>query len=70
MVMSEIEAGQGGFVMVQRKTFIPKGNPVIVVEGESEFVIVPPPEINDQLPTPTVALLAAIKAVGVVIQTV
>ena len=48
--------------IVQAKTFTPNPKPVILVVGSKEFVIEPEPEISDQVPTPTVALLAAIIA--------
>ena len=56
--------------MVQAKTFTPKPNPVIGVIGDNELLIVPLPEINDQVPTPTVAVLAAITVVGLLIHKV
>ena len=46
------------------------GNEVIVVMGERELVITPEPEINDHVPTPLVALLAAIVTDPVVTQMV
>ena len=63
-------AEHGLFEIVHSKIFKPKPKPVIEVVGDNELVIVPEPEINDQVPTPTVAVLAFIKAFGLVIQTV
>ena len=70
MLISETEGEHGELEIVHLKTFIPNPNPVMFVVGESEFVMMPVPEINDQVPTPTVALLAAITVVGVEIQMV
>ena len=56
--------------MAHSNTLLPIANPVIDVVGESELVIVPLPEINVQAPAPTVALLAAIIALGLEIQIV
>ena len=70
IVTFELEFKQGEFEIVQAKTFAPNPNPVIVVLGNNEFVIIPDPAISDHVPTPTVALLAAIIAFGLVIQTV
>jgi hypothetical protein len=61
---------QGGFEITHSNMFIPKPNPVTEVVGESELVIVPLPDINDQVPIPTVAALEFINAFGLVIQTV
>ena len=66
----ELEFVHGLFEIVQAKTFTPKPNPVIVVLGINEFVIVPLPEISDQVPAPTVAVLAVIVVVGLEIQSV
>ena len=70
IVTSETEGPQGGLSMVHLKIFIPTGSAVIIVIGESELVIVPPPEISDHVPTPTVAVFAAIVTDPVVIQIV
>ncbi len=70
IVIVEDEAKQGAFEIVHWKTFVPNGNPVIEVVGESEFVIVPPPETNVHAPVPTVAVLAVITVVGEEIQIV
>ena len=69
-VTVETEAKQGALEIVQAKTLTPIANPVIEVVGESEFVITPVPETNDQVPTPTVAVLAVITVVGEEIQSV
>ncbi len=69
-VTDETEAKQGAFEMVQAKTFAPIANPVIDVVGDNELVIVPEPDINDQVPTPTMAVLAVITVVGEEIQSV
>lgn len=50
--------------MVHAKTFVPKPNPVIEVVGESEFVIVPEPEIKVHAPVPTTGEFAAIIVLG------
>ena len=60
----ELDAAQGGFEIVQAKTFVPNANPVIVEFGCNELVITPEPETNDQAPVPTVAALAASVALG------
>lgn len=56
--------------MVHLKTFVPSGIEVIVVFGSNEFVITPPPEINDQVPTPTVGGLPAMVTEPVLMQIV
>src|SRR5437868_1324825 len=56
--------------MVHAKTFTPKPNPVTEVFGNNELVIIPEPEIKDQVPTPTIALFAAINVFGLEIQSV
>jgi hypothetical protein len=48
--------------MVHAKTFDPVPKPVIVVDGDKEFVIVPEPEIKVQTPDPVNGLLADIVA--------
>ena len=50
--------------MVHAKTFIPSPIPVMEVFGNKEFVITPLPETIDQVPTPLVAVFAAITAFG------
>ena len=70
IVTFEAEAAHGGLEMVHAKTFVPKPIPVIEVVGESEFVMVPLPEINDHDPIPTRAGLAFIVVVGEVIQSI
>ena len=62
IVTFETDAAQGLLKIVQAKTFVPKPMPVIVVFGNNELVIIPEPEINDHVPTPTVAVFAAIRA--------
>jgi hypothetical protein len=64
----EFEAAHTPFTILHLKTLIPTPNPVIVVLGEVGEVIVPAPEINNQLPVPTVGVFAFI--VAVVAQTV
>ena len=66
----EVEAAQGGFEIVHAKTFVPNPAPVTEVVGESEFVIVPLPEINVHTPIPTVGVFAAIVVVLDEIQSV
>lgn len=56
--------------MVHSNTFVPSANPVIEVIGESEFVIVPEPEIKLHVPIPTVAALAVINVFGLLIHIV
>jgi hypothetical protein len=63
-------AAHGLLEMVHSKIFKPNPKPVIDVDGDNELVIVPEPDIKDQVPTPTVAALAFMKAFGLVIQTV
>ena len=63
----ETEFAQGAFEIVHAKTLFPNPNPVMDVVGESEFVIVPIPETKVQTPVPTVAVLAAIIAFGLLI---
>ena len=43
---------------------------MIDVVGESEFVIVPLPDISDHVPVPTVAVLAVIKVFGLLMHIV
>jgi hypothetical protein len=69
-VTLDTDAKQGAFEIVHSKTFAPNPKPVIDVVGDNEFVIVPEPETNDQVPTPTVAVLAVITVVGEEIQSV
>jgi hypothetical protein len=70
MVTFEVEGEQGLFEIVHPKILLPKPKFVILVVGESEFVIVPLPEINVQTPVPTIAVLAFITVVGEEIQSV
>ncbi len=70
IVTFELEDAQGLFEIVQAKTFTPSPNPVMVVVGNKELVIVPLPEINVHAPVPTPGKLAAITAVGLFIQSV
>ena len=70
IVTFELDEAQGELEMVHAKTLVPKPNPVILVVGESEFVIVPLPEINVQTPVPTIAAFAFIVVVGEEIQRV
>ncbi len=67
-VTLETEGAQGALETVHANTFAPTVKPVIVVVGESEFVITPLPETNVHTPEPTPGKLAAIVAVGVEIQ--
>lgn len=62
MVTLETELAQGGFEMVHLKTLGPTPNPLMLVVGDKELVIVPLPEISDHVPTPAVVVLAAIVA--------
>jgi hypothetical protein len=66
IVTFETEFAQGGFDIVHLKTFAPTPNPVIVVEGDNEFVIVPAPERSVHTPVPTAAAFAPIVAPDVV----
>mgnify|MGYP003394699347 CR=1 FL=1 len=66
MVTLEIELAQGGFEIVHLKTFAPTPGPVIVVEGDNEFVIVPDPEIKVHAPVPITGVFAAMVAPAVV----
>ena len=68
--MVEEEAKQGKLEIVHWKIFVPKGKPVIEVVGDNEFVIVPPPETKVQTPVPTVAVLAVIIVLGLLMQIV
>ena len=70
IVTFETEARQGLLEMVHANTFVPNPNPVTEVFGNNELVIIPDPEINDHVPTPTIALFAAITVVGLEIQSV
>ncbi len=69
-VTLEEEFKQGAFTILHFKTLIPKASPVTFVVGDNEFVITPAPETKVQLPTPTVAALAAISVPGLLIQSV
>lgn len=70
MVIVEDDAKHGALEIVHWKTLVPKGNPVIEVVADNEFVIVPPPDTKVQTPVPTVAVLAVIIVVGLDIQIV
>ena len=69
-VIVETDGAQGGFEIVQAKTFVPKPIPVTDVVGDNEFVIVPLPETNDQLPVPIIGVFAFIVTFGVLKQIV
>lgn len=45
------------FVMLHCKIFEPSPNPVTAVFGDKLFVIVPVPEIKDQVPMPEIGVL-------------
>ena len=66
----DTEAKQGALEIVQAKTFVPNPNPVIEVVGDREFVIIPVPETKVQTPVPTVAVLAFMNVLGLVIHNV
>ncbi len=66
----DVDAVHGLLEMVQEKIFVPRLKLVIVVEGDNELVIVPPPETSAHVPLPTVAEFAAIVATGLEIQIV
>ena len=68
--MVEEEAVQGEFEIVQAKTFVPKPKAVIEEFGELGEAIVPLPETSVHKPVPTIAVLAAIVALGEEIQMV
>ncbi len=70
IVMLLTEATQGALETVQAKTLLPTAKPVIVVLGNTEFVITPLPETNVQAPDPTAGKLAAMLAVGLEIHNV
>jgi len=54
--------------MVHAKMFVPNPKLVIVVLGERELVMAPLPESIVQTPVPTVAVFAAMVAVGILLQ--
>jgi hypothetical protein len=66
----EEEGEQGELEMVHWKIFVPNPRPVIEVVGDNELVIVPLPETKVQAPVPTIAALAFIVVVGVLIHKV
>ena len=66
----ELEGAHCAFEIVHAKTFVPTAKPVMLVVGESEFVITPLPETKVQTPVPTVAVLAVMTVVGEEIQSV
>ena len=68
-IVEELGA-QGAFEMVHSKIFVPNPKPVTEVVGESEFVMVPLPEINVHTPIPTVGVFAVIIVVLDEIQSV
>jgi hypothetical protein len=70
IVTLETEGAQGALEMVHAKTLVPDPKPVILVVGESEFVIVPLPETKVQAPVPVVAVFAAIKVFALLIHNV
>ena len=57
-------------LIVHCKTFTPSPKPVTELVASVGVVIVPLPEITDQVPAPLVGVLAAKTAVGLLIQTV
>jgi len=66
----DVVGAHGGLEIVQAKTFTPRFMPVTDVVGDSEFVMVPLPDIRVQTPLPTIAVLAFMKAFGLVMHTV
>jgi hypothetical protein len=66
----EEEAEHGASEIVHLKIFVPNPKPVMLVVGESEFVIVPLPETKVQAPVPTTGVLAFIRVAGEEIQSV
>ena len=70
MVTFEAEDAQGEFEIVHWKIFVPNPSPVMFVVGESEFVIIPLPEIKLHVPVPVTAEFAAIIVLGLEIQSV
>ena len=56
--------------MVQAKTFAPNPNPVIVVFGNNEFVIVPNPETKVHTPLPVPGMFPASVVDGLLMQMV
>ena len=70
MVTFETDGAQGELEMVHANTLFPSPKPVIDVVAESELVIVPIPETNVQTPTPTVAVFAVIKVLGLLMHNV
>jgi hypothetical protein len=66
----ETEGAHGELVIVHCKIFVPKPSPVTGVVGESEFVIVPLPEIRLQFPVPVIGVFAAVIRAGLEIQSV
>jgi hypothetical protein len=69
IVTFDKEFAQGGFEIVHLKTLFPTPNPVMLVEGDKEFVIIPAPEIRVHAPVPDAATFAPMVAPDV-IQTV
>lgn len=70
MATVDVEEAHGGLLIVHAKMFVPNPNPVMLVVGERELVIVPLPDSKDHVPTPTLAELAAIIVFGLEMQIV
>ncbi len=70
MFTLELELAQGGLAIVHLKVFTPRPNPVMVVVGDKELVIVPEPARIDHDPIPLTATFAAIVTDPVEIQIV
>ena len=68
-IVLELDA-QLPLLAVQRSTFVPLAKPVTVLTGDNELVIVPLPEITDQVPMPALSVLAAKTVVGLPMQSV
>jgi hypothetical protein len=59
----EVDGGHTPLLIVHAKTLEPTPREVMVVFGEFEAVIIPPPETSDQVPIPTVGVFALMVAV-------
>ena len=70
IVTFELEEAQGELEIVHANTVFPKPKPVMLVVGESEFVIVPLPETSVHTPVPTTGVLAAMNVFALVIHSV
>lgn len=70
MVTLSAVVKHGGLEIDHWKTFGPRPKPVMDVVGESELVIVPEPDTNDHVPIPVVGVLAAMVALGTLMQMV